>query len=112
MIIFGPKAKSVWTLSTNAEDLKKSVLSKVENSGDFPKIETSYVYDTKNKIMGGGISDNKFYAFDPIKESWESKEIQGGTPKQITFHCIAYSPIDNVYIFIAAKKIWAYRWKN
>lgn len=119
MYIFTMKGKNVSELNLDRTDLKKSTVKNIEKTDGITNREVSLVYDSKNKIIGGGVDQNKFFAFDPQKKTWESKTIQGGKPQNMRAHCIAYSPVDNVYIFIGnggkkknAKRIWAYRWKK
>ncbi|MDD4891962.1 MAG: hypothetical protein PHU85_18740, partial [Phycisphaerae bacterium] len=69
-------------------------------------------YDASNKVIGGGVTNNRFYVFDPAKSTWASQEIQGGKPGTMIYHCLAYDPVNNVYVFIAGGKTWAYRWKR
>ena len=46
---------------------------------------------------------------DPPKLAWSSWEIRRVKPGTMTLHCLAYSPVDNIHVFIADNKTWAYR---
>jgi Kelch motif len=107
-----PSKMYVWTLALDLKNLKQSKIEKLKTTGQPGKArESSFVYDSKNKLLGGGVSNNKFYVFDPVKKEWQNKTVTGGAPGTLTFHNIIYNPVDNVYIFIAKDKTWAYRWK-
>jgi hypothetical protein len=101
----------VWTIDLDRADLTKSKLDVPKVEGTCPGGECGFAYDAANQVIGGGVKDNRFYLFDPAKLEWSSQEIQGGKPGTMTYHCIAYDPVNNVYVFIAGNKTWAYRYK-
>ena len=107
-----PADKKVWIIELDRKDLAKSKLVIPKVSGSCPPSECGFACDAKNQVIGGGVKDNRFYVFDPVNRAWNSKEIQGARPGTVTFHCLAYSPVDNVYVFIANDQTWAYRWKR
>ena len=104
--------KDVWELTLDRKNWKQSKMVKITVTGQHSKHgEPGYAYDDKNKLIGGGVHNSVFYALDPVKKVWLSQTISNGKPGNMAFHTIAYSPKDNVYIFIAKLKSWAYRWK-
>ena len=87
-------------------------------TGDIPKLaETGFAYDSVNRIIGGGVTNGTFYAFDPIARRWMRQAMQtepgGRAIGTLAYHALAYSPVDNVFIFItedAGRHTWAYRY--
>jgi hypothetical protein len=111
----------VMELTLDREDWSKSRATVVAASGEPPPGGTTgYAYDTRNKVIGGGVSDGKFYAFDPLKKEWSSQVIalqstNGAKLKRVLFHLLDYDPVNNVYIIISGKKTrhtWAYRYRK
>jgi hypothetical protein len=107
-----PDSKDVWSLDLDRKDFARSKITKLQPAGQCPPSECAFACDSANKVIGGGVKDNVFYVLDPAANAWKSQEIQGGKPGTMTFHCLAYSPVDNAYIFIAGRRVWAYRWKR
>jgi hypothetical protein len=107
-----PENKKVWIIELDRTDLAKSKLVVPKVAGSCPPSECGFAYDAKNQVIGGGVKDNRFCVLDPVGRTWNSQEIQGARPGTMTFHCLAYSPVDNVYVFIAKEQTWAYRWKR
>ena len=114
---------SVFELVIDREDITNSTLMPVEGiNGDIPEtIETGFVYDSSNEIIGGGVRDGVFYAFDPLTQEWISKAINydetgSALPGTQAFHSIDYDPINNVFIYITGladgRHTWAYKYKN
>jgi hypothetical protein len=88
-------------------------------TGDIPKLaETGFAYDAVNHIIGGGVSGDVFYAYDPVRKRWTSRVIgtlpPGGRVGTVAFHAHAYDPVNNVFIFItdaeSGRRTWAYRY--
>ena len=103
----------IWSIDLDRANLRNSKIAVLQPSGEKPPGgECAYAYDAKNVLIGGGVKDNKFYAYDPAKNAWLSQNIQGAKPGTMTFHCLIYDPVDNVYVFIAGNKTYAYRWKR
>ncbi|PCJ58258.1 MAG: hypothetical protein COA79_13450 [Planctomycetota bacterium] len=103
----------VWSINLNRQDLKKTTLTKIGLIPEEKKGYPVFNYDSKNKVLGGGPTNNKFYVFDPRTKKWDSKDIKGGQPGSMRSWCLSYSSLENAYIFISAKnKVWAYRWKK
>ena len=107
-----PADKKIWSLELDRANFGKSKITVLNPAGQCPGSECAFAYDAKNKVIGGGVKDNKFYIYDPAKNAWTAEAIQGGKPGTMTFHCLVYSPVDNAYVFIAGGKTWAYRWKK
>lgn len=122
MYYMGREAKMpVYELTLDRNDWSKSKMEELAVTGDQPDVgESGWAYDSVNQIIGGGVKDGVFHAFDPIKRSWTRKEIQtapsGGKIGSLAFHCLNYSPVDNVFVFITNSKsgrhTWAYRYAN
>jgi uncharacterized repeat protein (TIGR01451 family) len=88
-------------------------------TGEVPDSqESGWAYDARNQIIGGGIRDGIFFAFDPLDHSWTSRVIQVQAPgEQVgtqAFHALDYDPVSNVFIFIteysSGRRTWAYRY--
>lgn len=106
----------VWEIKLNRSDFAKSQIRQLSPTGSASPNKRGFAYDNKNQIIGGGISGNRFYAFDPVANSWSSLAIATGNPNESSFHALGYDPINNVYIFINEngyydRKTWAYRYK-
>lgn len=107
----------VWELSFDRA--KNSVLIKELTTAGAPASqEDGWAYDSKNHVIGGGVLNNTFYAFDPATNTWDSKVMQvvsadGETPGNVVFHALDYDPVDNVYVFLSDphRRTWAYRYK-
>ena len=93
-----------------------------------------WAYDSVNQLIGGGVNNNYFFAFDPITPQWLVRQIQPAASDAGTVNCyglsttppvscvagtidgwaIAYDPVDNVYIFRtdwgSGARTFAYRW--
>lgn len=106
-----PDSKKIWSLELDRANWNKSKITVLNPAGTCPPSECAFAYDAKNKVIGGGLKDNAFYLYDPAKNAWTAETIQGGAPGSVTFHCLVYDPVNNVYVFIAGNKTWAYRWK-
>jgi hypothetical protein len=104
----------VWELQLNRANWAQSTVSQIATTGTPPPSnESGFDYDSRNQIIGGGVANSKFYAFDPKTKAWTEKTIQGGAPGSVAFHALAYSPVDNVFLFLTpARHTWAYRYGN
>jgi len=107
-----PANKKIWSLDLDRTDLTKSKITVLNPAGLCPPSECAFAYDSRNKVIGGGVLDNKFYVYDPAQNVWSAQEIQGGKPGNMLWHCMVYDPVDNAYVFLAGNKTWAYRWKK
>ncbi len=107
----------VWELCFDRA--KNSVLiQELTTVGAPASQEDGWAYDSKNHVIGGGVLNNTFYAFDPATNTWDSKVMQvvssdGETPGSEVFHALDYDPVDNVYLFLSDphRRTWAYRYK-
>jgi hypothetical protein len=83
-------------------------------------VESGWAYDAANQLIGGGIRDNRFYAFDPIARHWQERVIAVVSDAvsevgSVAYHALDYAPLDNVFIFLSdaggggADRTWAYR---
>jgi len=116
MYYFEAGSRTVWRVELNRADFSQSVIRRLTTTGTPPATgETGYGYDSRNQIIGGAISNNTFYAFDPAAKSWTSKTIQGGAPGTVAFHALDYDTVNNVFIFVtdyaSGRKTWAYRYQ-
>ncbi|THB72823.1 MAG: hypothetical protein D6B28_04810 [Gammaproteobacteria bacterium] len=113
----------VFELVIDREDVTNSTLMPLNGiNGDIPEmIETGFAYDSSNQIIGGGVRDGVFYAFDPVTQKWVSRTINYDNagdvhPGTQAFHSIDYDPINNVFIYITGlaegRHTWAYKYKN
>lgn len=113
---------AVFAVKLDRSDFSRSTITQVSGiTGDIPTLpETGFAYDTANQLIGGGVNNSRFYAYDPLAKLWISRDIQpdppGATIGQLAFHALAYSPVDNAYIFItdynSGLHTWAYRFRN
>jgi len=106
----------VYELALNRADFSQSTLTPIAFTGTPPSGEKGYDYDAVNQVIGGGISNSTFYAFNPKTRAWDSRTMQGGSPGAMAFHAIAYDSANNVFIFTDddpfGKHTWAYRYKK
>jgi hypothetical protein len=113
-----PANKEIWKLALDRQDFSRSKITKLAPGGSKPpESECAFAYDPVHKVIGGGVIDGMFYEYNPASNAWSSEKIQGAKCGKMTFHCLAYDPVDNVYVFIAAAetsratRTYAYRAK-
>jgi hypothetical protein len=105
----GRSTGAVFELELNRENLAKSIVRRV---ADAPVAETAtkFAYDSKNQLIGGGLWQGTFHAFDPRVKAWTGKNVKG--PRSIAFMAMDYDPEANAYILLTPeRRTWAYRWK-
>jgi hypothetical protein len=108
---------ATYEITLDRNDFTKTTCVALSTTGSkSPHGEPGYAYDSVNEIIGGGISGNKFYIFNPMTRQWSSQTMHGGSPGDMVFHCIDYDPVNNVFIFVHKtswwlQKTWAYRYK-
>lgn len=113
MYYFARGSGAVYAVTLDRDDLSATTVDLVDASGPTsPHQEPGYDYDAHNAIIGGGVTDGVFYAFDPATATWTAENMQGGDPGTQAFHAIAYSPVDNVFVFRTTNETWAYRYRN
>jgi hypothetical protein len=93
---------------------EQSTLELLATAGpSSPHEEPGYDYDTVNAIIGGGVHDNHFYAFDPATASWTEHAIQAAAPGAMAFHALGYDPVSNAFVFRSdsstGQHTWAFR---
>jgi hypothetical protein len=104
----------VYALRFDRAQPAQSTVERVDSSGPTTTHdEPGYDYDAVNQVIGGGVQDSTFFAFDPATRSWSAHAIQGGDPGNQAFHALAYDPVDNVFVFVtdydSGQHTWAYR---
>jgi hypothetical protein len=112
----------VWEITLNRSDWSRTKIEPIPVSGTRPNApETGWAYDAANRIIGGGITNGVFYAFDPLTRTWTSRAIQvqsssGAVPRYVAFHALDYDPVNQVFLFLGtsgvdgpAERTWAYR---
>jgi hypothetical protein len=114
MYYFDRGKKRVYEVTLDRSDFRKSQIVQLTTTGTVsPHYQPSYAYDAVNKIIGGGIYANKFYAFDPVTKTWHVEDIQGGNVGHQAYQALEYDDVNNVYILITeARQTWAYRYKR
>jgi hypothetical protein len=108
----------VFEVTLNRTDWASSTVKEVTGITGAPySQESGFAYDSVNQIIGGGIKDGVFYAYNPLNKTWTSKvmQAQSGSVGTVAFHALAYDPVDNVFLFMtgqpsSAYKTWAYRY--
>lgn len=99
---------AVFEIELNRLDFSKSIVRRVATA---PLVgATKFAYDSKNLLIGGGLHNGVFYAFDPRTRSWSSKNVSG--PQSFAFMAMDYDPASNAYLFLTPyRETWAYRWQ-
>jgi len=81
--------------------------------------EAGWACDTANQVIGGGVQAGQFRAYNPLTKVWTVRTMNvsssgGYAVGDETFHCLAYDPVDGVFLFIAdgsgGRRTWAYRY--
>lgn len=110
----------VWEVTIDGNNFGNSTVTQMSGvTGDLPNVvETGWAYDRVNRIIGGGINNGHFYAFDPYSKVWKSRVIQSnsGDVGTLAFHALDYDSVNNVFIFItnsaSGRHTWAYRYSS
>jgi hypothetical protein len=128
LVYFPPNGKmyyvangdAVFEVTLDRSDLNRSSVIQVSGiSGDVPTLrETGFAYDSTNRIIGGGVRDGMFSAYDPLKKAWTSRVMlpdpPGGSIGTLAFHALSYDPVNNVFVFItnyaSGRHTWVYRY--
>lgn len=111
---------AVFEVELNRTHFSWSTIKRVSGiKGDVPKLpETGFAYDGVNRIIGGGIVDGVFHAFDPATRTWTARKIQTtgaeSSVGSVAFHALDYDPVNNVFLFLSdyesGRRTWAYRY--
>jgi hypothetical protein len=117
MYYFDRNASRVVELTLDRSDLSRSTIRVLATTGPYPPHqEPGYAYDGVSQVIGGAVTDDLFYVFDPRSRAWTSQAIQGGAPGTQAFHALAYDPVDNVFLFLtdyaSGSRTWAYRYRR
>ena len=89
------------------------VIESVATTGQASPNRRGYAYDSEQRLIGGGVADNRFYTFDPITNHWESRYILGGSPAETAHHALVFDAVNGVYIFISKHHdTWAFRYSS
>ncbi len=103
----------VYEVTLDRQDFSNTTIDLIDTSGpSSPHSEPGYDYDRKNEMIGGGVIDGVFYAFQPTTRTWTSHVMLGASDSNSVFHALAYDPINNVFIFRSANNTWAYRFQG
>lgn len=128
LIYFPPNQKmyyiadgsDVFEVELNRSHFSWSRITRVSGiKGDIPKLpETGFAYDAVNRVIGGGIVNGVFHAYDPATRTWTARTIQTAGAERsvgsVAFHALDYDPVNNVFLFISdyesGRRTWAYRY--
>jgi len=107
----------VFEVVLDRQNWGNSTVTNLNLSGNVPSSqESGFAFDSTNEIIGGGIRNGNFIAFDPVLKKWNEVPMNlsgGGSNLTQYYHAIDYDPIDNVFIFIGSDKhTWAYRYSK
>jgi hypothetical protein len=119
----------VWEIRVDRTNFSNSTIAALTVTGARPSnalgVVCGFAYDSVNRIIGGNVTNGVFYAFDPAKHSWTSKNMKleagsTGLPNQ-AFHCLDFDPESGCFIFLqtgspvgssGAATTWAYRYEG
>lgn len=119
----GGEGNRVYEVALDRTDLSLTTVTEVSMSGapygEGPGAVTSgWAYDPDQKVIAGGIRDNRFYFFDPLAKAWGSIpiSIQAATSaiNHVAFHVLAYDSINKIYVFVdgQTKMTWALKFSR
>jgi hypothetical protein len=108
----------VFELALDRSDFALSTLAELTVTGSPAANSTGFAYDDHDRIIGGGVRDGVFYAFDPPSRTWSSRtiEVSGGVsaPVGVDFYALAYDPVRQVFVFLSGYEgdftTWVYRY--
>lgn len=109
------RAGKVYEVRPNRLDITQTMIVLLATTGPLPpSSETGFAYDSHNNIIGGAVTNNVFYVFNPATKVWTSSVMLGGAPGSMAFHAIDYDPVNNAFIFLtdgtSGRRTCAYRW--
>jgi Calx-beta domain len=109
----------VWEVTLDRANWASSTVSPLTTTGvAFDSEESGFAYDSWNAVIGGGIADGVFHAFDPLTARWSAAAMQvqgaGGPVGTQAFHALDFDPVDGVFLFLTGyddgSRMWAYRY--
>ncbi|HWP45673.1 MAG TPA: right-handed parallel beta-helix repeat-containing protein, partial [Candidatus Limnocylindrales bacterium] len=90
----------VFEITLNRKNWSASKIKEVTDmTGDIPNSqESGWAYDSVNQIIGGGVANGVFYAYNPLTKTWASRIMQtqpaGSSVGTLAFHALDYDPVD------------------
>ena len=110
---FNRNGQTVWRLAFNRATPAQSTLTAVPYTGTYPDHgEPGYAYDRAHGIIGGAVFQGRFHVFDPGLQTFTSLAMGGPTPADLSYHALAYDPVNNVFVFVADDRhTWVYRFQ-
>jgi hypothetical protein len=112
----------VFEVSLDRSDFGKSTVSQLTDMiGDIPAPGAKgWAYDPDHQLIGGGVKDGIFYAFEPKSRTWTSRTIATGpdggpASLAVSFFTLAYDDLDKVFLFFTGYyeggwTTWVYRY--
>jgi hypothetical protein len=109
----------VWEVVLDRANWSASTVTEMATTGDvFASEESGFAFDSWNNVIGGGVRDGIFRAFDPLTARWSSAVMQvqgpGGPIGTQAFHALDFDPVDGVFLFLTGyddgSRMWAYRY--
>lgn len=109
----------VFEVTLDRANWSSSTVAEMATAGDvFDSQESGFAYDSWNRVIGGGIENGVFRAFDPLTARWTSAAMQvqgaGGPIGAQAFHTLDFDPVDGVFLFLTGyddgSRMWAYRY--
>ena len=109
----------VWEVVLDRGNWSASTVTELATTGDvFESDESGFAYDSWNHVIGGGVTNGVFRAFDPVTHRWSSAVMQiqgpGGPIGTQAFHTLDFDPVDGVFLFLTGyndgSRMWAYRY--
>jgi hypothetical protein len=110
----------VFEVALNRSTPSSSTVMEIPTTSAPSSGESGWAYDSTHHIIGGGVENGVFYAFDPVSRAWTSQTMQaapadgGGAIGTVAFHALDYDPVDDVFIFLtdyaSGRRTWAYRY--
>lgn len=111
----------VWEVTLDRANWAASTVVELAPSGIvFDSQESGWAYDSWTRVIGGGVRNGIFYAFDPLAAAWSSAVMQiqgtGGPIGDLASHTLDFDPVDGVFLFLtdydSGSRTWAYRYRS
>lgn len=109
----------VWEVTLDRANWANSTVTEMATAGAvFDSQESGFAYDSWNGVIGGGVADGVFHAFEPEQARWTAVTMQvqagGGPVGTQAFHALDFDPVDGVFLFLteygSGSRTWAYRY--